>query len=98
MTKCQHILWTALLLSAVFIPLHLNAQEDNIRLVFAEDVVNSVEYANTDVARGHVEFRHGNTRLFCDSALYFRDFNLVHAYSNVQINQGDTVNLFCDSE
>lgn len=97
MTKCQHILWTALLLSAVFIPLHLNAQEDNIRLVFAEDVVNSVEYANTDVARGHVEFRHGNTRLFCDSALYFRDFNLVHAYSNVQINQGDTVNLFCDS-
>jgi hypothetical protein len=97
LTKSQHILWTALLISAVFIPRQLFAQEDNIRLVFAEDVVNSVEYPNTDVARGHVEFKHGTTRLFCDSALYFRDFNLVHAYSNVQINQGDTVNLFCDS-
>jgi len=97
LTKSQHILWTALLISAVFIPRQLFAQEDNIRLVFAEDVVNSVEHPNTDVARGHVEFKHGTTRLFCDSALYFRDFNLVHAYSNVQINQGDTVNLFCDS-
>lgn len=93
----QHIFWTALFLSAVFFPSELAAQSDAIRLVFAEDVVSSVIHPNTTVAKGHVEFKHGNTRLFCDSALFFQNKNMVHAYSNVQINQGDTVNLYCDS-
>lgn len=97
MPGLQNILLTALLLSAVFVPQLSYGQEDVIRLVFAEDVVNSLKHPNTTVAKGFVEFRHGNTRLFCDSALFFQNENLVHAYSNVHINQGDTVNLFCDS-
>ena len=88
---------TALLLSAVFIPERCAAQKEVVRLVFSETVSNSVAFANTTVAEGNVEFAHGGTRLFCDSALFFRDRNLVHAYGHVQINQGDTVNLFCDS-
>jgi lipopolysaccharide export system protein LptA len=92
-----NILITALLISAVFIPSSGWSQDETIRLVFAEDVVNSVVHKNTTVAKGHVEFKHGNTRLFCDSALYFQDLNIVHSYGDVQINQGDTVNLFCDS-
>ena len=91
---------TALFLSAVFFPKTAFSQtmeEGPIRLVFAEDVTNSASYPNTTVAKGHVEFKNGNNRLFCDSALFFRDTDLIHAYSNVQINQGDTVNLFCDS-
>lgn len=87
----------ALILGAFFLPNRAQAQEDVIRLVFAEDVVSSAQHKNTTVAKGHVEFNHGGSRLFCDSALYFEDYNRVHAYSNVQINQGDTVNLFCDS-
>lgn len=98
MIKRVDIWIAALLLSAVFFPKISTGQtNDEIRLVFAEDVINSVIYQNTTVAKGHVEFKHGKTRMFCDSALYFRDKNLLHAYSNVQINQGDTVNLFCDS-
>jgi lipopolysaccharide export system protein LptA len=92
-----NILITALVISAVFIPQTHWGQNENVRLVFAEDVVNSEVHKNTTVAKGHVEFKHGNTRLFCDSALYFQDFNIVNAYGDVQINQGDTVNLFCDS-
>ncbi len=88
---------TALLISAVFFPQLSYTQEDVIRLVFAEDVINSEIHKNTTVAKGNVEFKHKGARLFCDSALFFQDLNLVHAFSNVQINQGDTVNLFCDS-
>lgn len=91
-----NILLAALLLSAVFFP-QVAKSQDVIRLVFAEDVVSSVVHPNTTVAKGHVEFKHGETRLFCDSALFFQNRNVVHAYSHVQINQGDTVNLFCDS-
>ncbi|WP_027419314.1 OstA-like protein [Crocinitomix catalasitica] len=74
------------------------AQNDNaIELVFAKNVTNSIKHENTTVAKGNVEFKHGTTRLFCDSALYFRDKDLIHAYGKVQINQADTVNLYCDS-
>lgn len=97
MVKTTYILLAALLLSAVFFPKSSYCQKDEIRLVFAELVTNSALNPNTTVAKGHVEFEHGGTRLFCDSALFFQKQNLVHAYSNVQINQGDTVNLFCDS-
>lgn len=97
MIKNLHILLTALFLSAVFIPQDGLTQAQQVRLVFAEDVTNSVVHPNTTVAKGNVEFAHGATRLFCDSALFFREKNLVHAYGHVQINQGDTVNLFCDS-
>lgn len=97
MLRITDILITALLLSAVFFPLQGQAQKETIRLVFAEDVTNSKEHLKTTVAKGHVEFRYGNSRLFCDSALFFQNQNEVWAYSNVQINQGDTVNLFCDS-
>lgn len=95
--KRIYILITALFSSAVFIPERCAAQKEDVRLVFSETVSNSVTFVNTTVAEGNVEFAHGGSRLFCDSALFFRDRNLVHAYGHVQINQGDTVNLFCDS-
>lgn len=59
--------------------------------------MNAPGYANTTLARGNVEFLSDNTRLFCDSALWFHNDQVVHAYGKVQINQGDTINLFCDS-
>lgn len=53
----------------------------------------------TDVttAVGNVQFQHNDSKLFCDSALFFRQEEIVHAYGHVQINQGDTVNVFGDS-
>ncbi len=88
---------TALFLSAVFIPQYSNCQNSSMELIFAKEVSNAPGYTNTTLAKGNVQFESENTKLFCDSALWFRDSELIRAYGKVQINQGDTVNLFCDS-
>ncbi|MEO9531166.1 MAG: OstA-like protein [Crocinitomicaceae bacterium] len=72
-------------------------KKDVVKLIFAETVTNSDKYKNTTKAVGNVHFEHNQTNLYCDSALFFRDKDLVHAYGKVHINQGDTINLFCDS-
>jgi lipopolysaccharide assembly outer membrane protein LptD (OstA) len=96
--KSNYIFFTALFISAFFFQkTRVLSRRHAIELVFAKNVTNSVLYENTTVAKGDVAFKHNETRLFCDSALFFRDKNLVHAYGKVQINQGDTVNLYCDS-
>ncbi len=46
---------------------------------------------------GNVHFRHENRNVFCDSAIYHEPENWLRAYGHVQINQADTLNLFCDS-
>lgn len=65
--------------------------------MFAETVKDVPGLTNTTQATGNVHFQHNNANLYCDSAIFFRDDNRVNAYSRVHINQGDTINLFCDS-
>ena len=45
---------------------------------------------------GNVRFRHNNVLMFCDSAYQYNETNIVDAYGNVHINQGDTLNLYGD--
>lgn len=45
---------------------------------------------------GHVKFRHIEVIMFCDSAYSYRDSNMVDAFGNVHIIQGDTLNLYGD--
>ena len=58
---------------------------------------NTLEYDKErgDVKRllGNVSFKHDNAILYCDSAYLYAD-NSLDAYSNVHIQQGDTLNLF----
>ncbi|PKP18583.1 MAG: organic solvent tolerance protein OstA [Bacteroidetes bacterium HGW-Bacteroidetes-21] len=64
------------------------------------DVVDYDEYTlGKDIKRlrGNVQFSHENALLSCDSAIFNTKLNNVYAYSNVEINQGDTVQLFGDS-
>ncbi|MBD3637114.1 MAG: hypothetical protein HUJ25_07175 [Crocinitomicaceae bacterium] len=68
-----------------------------VKLIFAETVKDAEGYRNATLAKGNVHFEHDQTHLYCDSALFMRDQDIIYAYSNVQINQGDTINLFCDS-
>ena len=88
---------SALFLSAVFVNNNSLAQKKVVNLVFAETVKDADGMHNVTQATGNVHFEHDNTHLYCDSALFFREKDLVYAYNNVQINQGDTINLFCDS-
>ncbi|MCB9223581.1 MAG: hypothetical protein H6582_05325 [Crocinitomicaceae bacterium] len=87
----------ALFISAVFLPWNSLAQEDVVKLVFAETVKDVEGKKNVTEAVGNVHFEHNRTHLYCDSALFYRDIEVVYAYSHVHINQGDTINLFCDS-
>jgi lipopolysaccharide export system protein LptA len=93
----KRILSWALLTGAIFFPANSWLQEGKIKLLFAETVSDYKDLPNTTKAVGNVQFEHNRTKMFCDSAIFFQDENLMHAYGHVQINQGDTVNLFCDS-
>jgi len=87
----------ALFLSAIFFLCNANAQNGPIRLLHSETVSDYKGMPNTTKVKGNVQFEHNRSKLFCDSAIFFQNKNLIFAYGNVQINQGDTVNLYCDS-
>ena len=97
MIKKFYIYLTALLLSAVLLPSNSFSQSEVVKLVYAETVRDAHQYHNTTVCIGNVQFEHKNTKMFCDSALFFRTQEVIYAYGRVHINQGDTVNLFCDT-
>lgn len=44
---------------------------------------------------GNVIFEHEGALMYCDSAYLYED-NSMDAYSNVRINKGDSIKLFCD--
>jgi hypothetical protein len=44
---------------------------------------------------GDVQFKQENTLMFCDSAYFYSD-NSLDAFSNVHIQQGDSINLYGD--
>ena len=45
---------------------------------------------------GHVKLKHREVILTCDSAMVYDNSNVVEAYSNVTLNQGDTLFLYGD--
>lgn len=51
---------------------------------------------NANILNGNVQFTHGNIKLFCDSAYYYKASNSFEAFSNVRMVQGDTLSLTGD--
>ncbi len=45
---------------------------------------------------GHVQFKHDNALMYCDSALFYEASNSFDAYGHVRLVQGDTLNLIGD--
>ncbi len=45
---------------------------------------------------GNVIFKHGDAIMYCDSAYYFSDINVMDAYSHVHIIRNDTLHLYGD--
>jgi hypothetical protein len=64
---------------------------------YADSMVMQREI-NPDVHifRGNVRFRHDSTYLYCDSAYLYLAGNLLEAFSNVRIEQGDTLFIYGD--
>jgi lipopolysaccharide export system protein LptA len=67
-----------------------------IDLVWADSTTINQRIANAVRYQGHVEFSQNNVVLFCDSAYSYNDSNMVDAFGNVHIIQGDTLNLYGD--
>ena len=45
---------------------------------------------------GNVEFTHEGAKMYCDSAYFYSELNSLDAFSNIYINQGDTLFLYGD--
>lgn len=72
-------------------------QDNQMELVHADTLANSTIYPDAAKLTGNVHFKNENLNLFCDSAHFHQVENWVRAYGRVQINQGDTLNLYSDS-
>jgi lipopolysaccharide export system protein LptA len=49
-----------------------------------------------NILTGNVVFEHDGALMYCDSAWFFSETNSLRAFSNVRINQGDTLFLYSD--
>ncbi|MFD1550976.1 OstA-like protein [Putridiphycobacter roseus] len=87
----------ALFISAIFLFNFAWGQENQIELIHADKVTNSIEFFDAVKVKGNVQFKNQDIKLFCDSAFFHKTDNWVRAYGRVQINQGDTLNLYSDS-
>lgn len=87
----------ALFISAIFLLNFAWGQENQIELIHADKVSNSIKFINAVKVNGNVQFKNQDIKLFCDSAFFHQTENWVRAYGRVQINQGDTLNLYSDS-
>ena len=62
------------------------------------DTLSFREAINADVhvARGNVSFKHNDAYLFCDSAYLYNQSNILEAFDNVRIEQGDSLFIYGD--
>ena len=72
--------------------LGLCAQTQKIKILNSEQTYkNELKYPGAIVLNGAVRVSHEGAVLKCKKALYYQKKNLLHAYGNVRINQGDTL-------
>ena len=88
-----------LLLLPVFFFLSASAQKKKKKINYTAEESVFEKIGETDVIKLYrsVQFEHEGAVMTCDSAYFYRKENTFDAYSNVLVNQGDTVTLQCDS-
>ena len=82
-----------LLFAVLFAGYSLYAQ-NKVEIVHADDLLFDEKLGNgAKRLIGNVQFKQANSTMYCDSA-YFYSNNTLDAYSNVRIQQGDSVNIY----
>ena len=74
-------------------------QDDKVFLEYADSlykVKNRRDTTEKQILKGDVKFRQGGMWMFCDSAYYYPEVNSLDAFSNVRMEQGDTLFVFAD--
>jgi len=76
----------------------VSAQEKVKKIDITSDIIEFDANLGKGAKRllGNVVFLHEDIYMTCDSAYYFSEENLVDAYSNVHLWQGDTLDLYGD--
>ena len=93
----------SVLISLLFITTRTEAQGEKrkpteINILNAESMEAPYPGLNPDAIRliGNVRLSHEDVLMQCDSAHRYANSNIVHAFGNVHINQGDTLHLYGD--
>ena len=73
-------------------------QEDKVFLEYADSLykLNDRDTIQKQILKGNVKFRQSGLWMFCDSAYYYPDQNSLDAFSNVRMEQGDTLFVYAD--
>lgn len=74
------------------------ANRNNRAHVFLEkaDLMYQTESDTFVIVKGNVEFSHGPTLMYCDSAHFYPGSESLDAFGNVRIRQGDTLFIYAD--
>jgi lipopolysaccharide export system protein LptA len=91
-------------ISVLFVGVTATGQQEGqrkpaeINILHAESMEAPYEGKGRDMIRliGNVRLRHEDVLMSCDSAHRYANTNVVHAFGNVYINQGDTLRLYGD--
>ena len=88
-----------LLLLPVFFFLSASAQKKKKKIKYTAEESVYEKSGENDVIKLYkaVRFEHEGAIMTCDSAYFYRKENSFDAFSNVHVNQGDTVNMYCET-
>lgn len=77
------------------LPFSLIAQQ-KVKIVLKDNESGSMVKSSNATHLKKPIFEHQGATLSCDSALFYTERNIFEAFSNVHINQGDTINIYSD--
>lgn len=92
-----HIIHTALLIGAVFMLSNLVFAQDLMELKPGADKLSFNRNTGEHKLIGNIHLIYQKNEIYCDSATYYKDKNLLKLYGNVHLSKHDTLNLYCDS-
>lgn len=68
------------------------AQQSKIKIVHADQTYSDQQkHPDALILNGSVKVKHQGAVMTCKKALYFQTTNILHAYGDVYVNQGDTL-------
>ena len=73
-------------------------QDDKVFLEYADSLykIETRDTIQRQILKGNVQFRQSGLWMYCDSAYYYPEENSLDAFSNVRMEQGDTLFVYAD--
>lgn len=78
------------------VPSQNRYQTDKVFLENADSLFRTDLYEDVKIVKGNVKFRQGGMWMYCDSAWYNQERNLIDAFGHVRMEQGDTLFIYAD--